>query len=222
MTELQKVVSSNRVFFGCITIVKMTTIAFLATFSHLWLLKKLRCDFTAVLKRSVIIYFVIQVILPLEIYLLNCTWRVIFLEQYIVFLAVLAFTSFGHFALECSKSLDTICGISLVLFLNIGLPMMLIVLIGFILNSTLTRMMKAVLSYGIYVGASFSPVSTAFFTTEMLDPNTALWGTWMGTQDMLPNIPRIPVLSPWIIYTVVYLSAIFLMLKSTRSATYSE
>jgi hypothetical protein len=223
--ELQVAISSTRITYGWMSIIKMFLVALSAMFFPTRLLRSsnsqqissaadyLSTNTKCVVKRVGIIFLATQMALPMDIYLLKQAARVIVLEQLIVLLAILAFVALGVFVPVRSKTSLRILSISVIFFLVVGIPMLLISVLGITLSLGPERMTRAVILYLVYTIASLSPVTTAFFPTEMIAPGIQLWGTWMYA--VVPGVPSFPVLSPWIPYTVIYLGfALFLFKKS--------
>jgi ABC-type transport system involved in multi-copper enzyme maturation permease subunit len=73
---------------------------------------------------------------------------------------------------------------------------------------------QAVLIYLLYLGAGLSPVATAVVTRTLLVEQETIWLYWMEVDAG----HRIPIPSPWIVYTVIYigLTVVLLALAARR------
>ena len=73
---------------------------------------------------------------------------------------------------------------------------------------------QAVLIYLLYLGAGLSPVATAVVTHTLLEEQGTMWIYWMEVDAS----HRIPILSPWIVYTVIYvgLTVVLVALAARR------
>ncbi len=100
------------------------------------------------------------------------------------------------------------------LILTIGLPILMLIGIGIwdAIQSTLrptSWVIEAILGYVLLFILSLSPISTAIATEIMLDEENSLFYFWYNvgggyTASMTPA-HRVPVISPWIVYTLIYL-----------------
>lgn len=130
--------------------------------------------------------------------------------------------SFGVVGIYFSAAMSRTLGASvvtyvIVLLVTLALPMAVLMLTGFLTAMSMTAsnpMAEALLLYGTGLLACTNPIGTAILTETMLLQQ----GSVFYYTQTLSNGWTVPVLSPWIIYTVLYgiLSIILLWMTVRR------
>ncbi|HET90499.1 MAG TPA: hypothetical protein ENN99_07155 [Chloroflexi bacterium] len=107
----------------------------------------------------------------------------------------------------------TVLAYIVALLLTIGLPVLMLISIGIVdtmmYNIDPTRWMwKALLMYVIFLLLSLSPISAAVATEVFLRDDNVIFLYWYDTG----STHRIPILSPWITHSLIYLGVALVLL----------
>jgi ABC-type transport system involved in multi-copper enzyme maturation permease subunit len=102
------------------------------------------------------------------------------------------------------------------LLLTIGLPVMMLIMVGLVDSliydmSSKAWFLEALLMYGVFFVISLSPLSAAVATELMLEEENALFYFWHD----IDLTHRIPVPSSWITYCLIYLGLALILLLIT-------
>lgn len=138
----------------------------------------------------------------------------------ILLVTAFAFATTGLFfsALARTTRASTGLAYATTLLAVVGLPVLLVVMAAVIdpfvsgyAGSTPSWVVRAVLTYGLYLAAGLSPITTAVFTEAALEEHGTIWFFWMDVD----ATHRILIPSAWIVYTTVYLALALVLLVLT-------
>ncbi len=157
----------------------------------------------------------------------------IFLSFIILLVTAIALGTIGLFFSAIMKRTLTasIATYGFALVVTIGLPLIMIILLSvvgpFIVSlfsvrtgtnptvaPTLPAQIQAVLWYGLGFLVSTNPLATAFFTQDLLITRQAV-GTFTVTVSSPGSTITIPLISPWIVFSILYLIISFVLLIVT-------
>lgn len=141
----------------------------------------------------------------------------------ILVVTILAFSAMGLFFSAFSRTTRRATGLAYAtaLMATVVLPILLVIVAavsGALMftggGSAPSWGVQAALVYLLYLGAGLSPVATAVLTQALLDEHNTVWLYWMDLADG----HRIPIPSPWIAYTILYigLTVVLLALAARR------
>jgi len=141
----------------------------------------------------------------------------------IILVATFAFAAMGLFfsSLLQTTLASTVLTYVAALLANLGLPLLLlfgVVLLDPFLSGYSSPppswILEAALLYGMLFIAGLSPLTAAAFTKVILEDEGTLWFFWQNVG----VTQRIPLPSPWIVFTVVYLALglLFLLLAIVK------
>ncbi len=107
----------------------------------------------------------------------------------------------------------TVLSYIIALLLTVGLPVLMLISVG-IVDAVIydfdptTWVLEALLMYVVFFVLSLSPISTAVAAELFIQEENAIFFSWF---DIAPS-HRIPIPSPWIIYTLIYLGVSLVLL----------
>jgi ABC-2 type transport system permease protein len=129
----------------------------------------------------------------------------------VLLMAAFFFAAVGLFFSSIVRTtlVSTVLTYATALLLTIGLPLLLLIFAGLIIDPIMygygssppSWIWQVVLMYSVIFFASLNPVTAAIATKVILDENGAILYFWYDVD----SYHRVPIPSSWVVYTVVYL-----------------